>query len=138
MQHIHSDIDLKNAIAQLENQQVAERLSLKEALHSAQQSLKPINLIKGVFQEISDSPVMKHDLLNTSIGLATGYLTKKVFVKVSHNPFKKILGNALMLGITNIISKNPEKVKSIGSGILNTIRKTISRKKPKPVDNDVW
>lgn len=40
---------------------------------------------------------------------------------MSHSPIKRILGTALMFGITNAVTKHPETVKSVASGILNIV-----------------
>jgi hypothetical protein len=44
--------------------------------------------------------------------MATGYLTKKILVRSSHNPFKRILGNVLQFAITNIVAKRTDPLKS--------------------------
>jgi hypothetical protein len=68
---------------------------------------------------ISSSPNLLDTLLSTSIGLATGYLSRKIVVGTSRNIFRKLIGSGLQLGITNIVAQHPEAVKSFGWFILH-------------------
>jgi hypothetical protein len=43
--------------------------------------------------------------------MTTGYITKKVLLGSTHNPIKRILGTVLQFVITNIVTKQSEKVK---------------------------
>jgi hypothetical protein len=80
-----------------------------------------VNLIKSTFKEAVESPDLKDNIINTSVGLATGYLSKLLFVNVSHSPIRKLLGIALQFGITQIVAKNPEAVKSFGKKLMKII-----------------
>ena len=93
MKAIKTELGLKMAIRQLENDQVMEWVLLREELHTTAESLKPSNLIKETFKNISP------------IGLAAGYLSKALIIGGSHNPLKNLLGSVLQLGITRIVSK---------------------------------
>lgn len=118
MQKINSGADLKAAILQLESNQAEEGKILKEQFHLAYESIKPINLLKNVFNEIVDSQDLKNKVLNAAVGLGAGFISKKLFEGVSHGPLRKLLGTALMFGITNVVTKNPEIVKSLGNRVL--------------------
>ncbi|HEY6503714.1 MAG TPA: hypothetical protein VIZ28_07070 [Chitinophagaceae bacterium] len=122
MQKINTATSLRNAILELEMRQANEGKILKEQFHIAYESLKPLNLIKNTFKQAAGSVALKENLLNTSVGLTAGYLSKILFEGVSHNPLKKLLGSALMFGITNLVTKNPETLKSIGMKLLKVIR----------------
>ena len=125
MQKINSVISLKEAILELEGKQEVEKIMLREQFHATYESLKPINLIKSAFKEVSESEDLKDELVNTSIGLAVGYISKKIFEGVSSNPIRKLLGTALMFGIKSVIAKNPEAVKSMIHGLMNIIRNKL-------------
>ncbi len=122
MQKINSAIRLRDAILQLESKQTEERKLLKKQFHLAYESIKPVNLIKGAFKEVAESRELKDNILNTSVGLAAGYVSKILFEGTSKSPIKKILGSVLMFGITNLVTKNPEPVKSLGKKFLEIIR----------------
>lgn len=122
MQLINSSTGLRAAILQLESQRTEEGKVMKEQFHLAFESIKPINLIKSTFREVAESRDLSDNIVGVATGLAVGYLSKKLFEKVSHNPLKKLLGTVLMYGITNLVAKHPETVQSVGNGILNLIR----------------
>jgi hypothetical protein len=118
---INSEIALSAVIVELEAKQIAEGKLLKEQFQLTYESLKPVNLIKSTFQEVVASQDLKDNLLNTSIGLTAGYLSKVLFEGTTHNPVKKLLGSALMFGITNAVAKNPEAIKSLAAGFFKMI-----------------
>jgi len=123
MKKINSEATLRDAIVQLEHRRADEEKMLREQFHLACESMKPINLIKSTFKEAIASPDLKDNILNTSVGLAAGYVSKLLFVNVSHSPLKKLLGIALQFGITKLVAKNPEAVKSLGRGLMKIINR---------------
>lgn len=112
MEKITTVAELKSAIQQLEYKQAGEWPLLKEQFISAYQSFKPVNLIKNTLHELVTAPDLKGDLLNTSLSLAAGYLTKKIVVGTTQNPLKQLFGTLLQMGVTSIASKNAEVIKS--------------------------
>jgi hypothetical protein len=122
MEKLNSETALRNAIQQLEEKHLAQAKALTEQFHEAYESLKPINLIKSTIKEATASIDLKDNLLNTSIGLTAGFLSKKLFESVSKSPLKRLIGSAIMFGITNLVAKNPETVKALGLKFLNAIK----------------
>ena len=114
---------LNETIVLLQDKQTQELKLLKEQFHLTYESLKPINLIKNAFHEVTSSPDLKNKLLNNVIGLTTGYLSKKVLIGTSNNPIKKILGTLLQFSVANVVSKHSDNIKSVGGNILNRIFK---------------
>lgn len=112
MKKMNETDTLKETIALLEYRQSQELRILKEQFEETYDSLKPLNIIKRVFSDMATSPDLKGNLLSNVIGMATGYFTKKVIVRSSHNPFKRILGNVLQFAITNLVSKRTDPLKS--------------------------
>jgi len=128
MQKINSEATLKAAIVQLERKRAEEEKMLREQFHLACESMKPINLIKSTFKEAvasgkeaMASPDIKDNIVNTSVGLAAGYVSKLLFVNVSRSPLRKLIGIALQFGITKLVAENPEAVKSMGKGLMKII-----------------
>ena len=128
MQKITSETGLRNAILQLEIKQAEEVKMLKEQFHLAYESIKPVNLIKNAFKEVFQSQDLKDNIINTTVGLAAGYVSRKIFEGSSNSPVKRILGSFLMFGITDVIAKNPEPVKSLGNKFLKIIRSELADK----------
>jgi len=121
MRQINTLEDLSAAIIKLESKKTAERELLRKDFQLAYESIKPINLIKSTFKEVTQSQNIKDNLLNSGIGLVAGTVVKAVFVGVSHNPIRKLFGTALMFGITNVITKNPKMVKTVSMAIMNLV-----------------
>jgi hypothetical protein len=114
MEKITSATGLKDAILLLEADQVMQGQLLKEQFSSIYESFKPVNLIKNSLKDLASSPYLIDNILATAIGLATGFLSKKIFVGSSGNLFRKLLGSFLQAGVTNTVSQHPDTIKSFG------------------------
>ncbi|MDZ4823680.1 MAG: hypothetical protein SH856_09485 [Flavobacteriales bacterium] len=122
MQSINSDTDLRAAILRLEARQQKEGKMLKEQFDLAYESIKPINLIKNTFKEVVASGDLKDQILNSSVGLTAGLISKKIFERGTGNPIKKLIGTAIMFGVKRVVAQHPEVIKSLGTGLMNIIR----------------
>lgn len=123
MQTINSETDLDYAISQLEMKQAEEGRLLKEQLYLSFESVKPANLFKGAFKELTSSPFSIVNILGTVLGLGSGYLSKRIFIGASSNIFKKLFGSVLQLGVTNAVAQHPDTLKSIGHFIQHIFHK---------------
>jgi hypothetical protein len=133
MQNINSEADIRIAIRQLEQQQAIEWPLLRTQFLATYEGLKPLNILKNSIKDFKLSPDLKEDLLGTTMGLTAGYLSKKLLVGDSQNPLKKILGTVIELGISNIVSRNPEFIKSIINSITNLF---LQKEEPKENNNE--
>lgn len=115
--------DLKEAIFLLKKKQTVELKLLKEHMQTVKESLKPVNLIKGLFRQVTSAPEIKGDILGSIIGLATGCVSKKAFVGGSNNPITKIIGSLLQMGVSNVASNNSDSIKSIGEKLFQLVFK---------------
>lgn len=122
MKTINSSSALNAAILELETRRATEEKALKADFQRAYESVQPINLIRNTFREVQESHDLTDNIVSIAAGLTSGYLSKKLFVGVSHNPFKKMLGTALMYGVTNLVANHPDTVKSVGNTVLNLIK----------------
>ena len=130
MQKINSGSGLREAILLLEIKRKNEEILLREQLHMTFESIKPINLIKSTYQDVVASQDLKDNLVNTSVGLVVGYISKALFEGASHSPLRKLAGTALLFGITNAVRKNPEAVKSLARGLFRIIRNRGLNQRP--------
>jgi hypothetical protein len=121
MQNQTSIIRLKNAIQSLEEEQTIKGQILREQFALTYKSLKPVNLLLGTMKDIVSSPYLTSNLVDTTIGLATGYLSKKVFVGTSVNLFRKLLGTILQFSVTNVVAKHPDAIKSFGQYLIHNL-----------------
>ncbi len=126
MEKITSLIGLKESIILLEIQQAYEGQLLKEQFKTTYQNLRPVNLIKNTFKELVTTPDFKGNLVDTALSIAAGYLSKKVMVGSTINPIKQLLGTVLQIGVTGIVAKNADGIKSTA---MNLIQHFINKKK---------
>ena len=118
MQKITSQSALKLAILQLEQKQEEEGRILKEQFKLTYNSLKPANILLGAIKDLSSSTLLKDNILNSSVSLGAGYASKMLFQGIVSSPIKKILGSALMFGVTKLVSNNPNFIKTLEMGFL--------------------
>ena len=109
MKKTNHTVTLKEAIALLKRKQEHELIELKDQYFHTYESLKPVNLIKKAFGHVANSSEFRTNVVSNVIGLATGYLSKKVLIGSTHSPVKRILGTLLQFVITNAVSKRTEK-----------------------------
>jgi hypothetical protein len=102
---------LRESIRLLEIQQAEEGKILKEQFKTTYESLKLVNLVKSSLKELTESVEIKNNLFESIVSIVTGYLTKKLMISSSNNPFKKILGALIQLGVTNLVAKNAETIR---------------------------
>lgn len=143
MQKITSSEELRAAIVALELAQQQEGTSLKEEFHVAYQEIQPINIIKNTVRQAVQSQDLKDDLINASVGMAVGYVSRSLFEGETHSPARKLIGTALMFGVTNVVANNPEFVKAVGISFINLFRSSatdddeMEEDDPEDVDEEI-
>jgi hypothetical protein len=118
MQNKNPTAELKNAIQLLEAEQAIKGQLLKEQFYITYESLKPINILKSTLKEAATSPYLIENILGSAVGLATGYVSKKIVVGASANIIRKLIGFILQFGVTNLIAQRPDAIKSVGQYII--------------------
>jgi hypothetical protein len=118
MQNIASVVELRKAIQLLQKEERIKRQLLQEQLKITFESLKPVNLLRNTIKDISTSPDLIDNIIGNLAGLASGYLSKKIFVGKSGNLIRKIIGAFVQLGVSKFVSHYPEVIKSFGQFIL--------------------
>ena len=122
MQKISPTDELKSAIQVLEVVQAVNKQQLKEDFRSALIKLKPINIIAGTIKNIVSTSFSPNNIIDNAIGVATGYLSKKIFIGTSGNIFRKFFGTVLQFGVTKVVAHNPETIKSLGWFLIEYMR----------------
>lgn len=131
MENITSVSGLKNAIQLLEIEKAMNAQLLKEQINASLINLKPINLFKRAVTDAVSSPFLVDNILNVALGLASGYLSKKIFIGTSGNLVRKLFGSIVQLGVTTAVADHPGGIKSFGQYIFQRIlrRKNLNSKK---------
>ncbi len=122
METITNSTELKKAIQLLEIKQTEEGLILKEQCKITYDSLRPLNLIKNTLKDLV-TPDLTGNLLNSTLSLAAGYISKKAVIGSTYNPLKQLLGTALQMGVTSLVSKNTDGIKSVVTNIISSFLK---------------
>lgn len=114
---------LNEEIIVMENKRNVQLQLLTKQFHISYESLKPINLLMSTFRDVTSSPELKNNVINTALGIGTGTLSKKLLVGGSHNPFKRMIGTFIQYTIANVVSKHGAGIKfkavNLLSGLLN-------------------
>ncbi len=131
MSAIVTEADLAIAIELAEQKHKRDAVLLVEEFNQAFLNLKPVNVLKNIFTEITSSGELKDNLVNTSAGMAAGYAAKMLVAGKSPGIVRKIAGNAVLFGISNVISRNPETIKLISNTLL-LFGKQLFKKKQDP------
>ena len=127
---IHDSDSLKTAIAELKEKERREKRELVNNFHALKESLKPVNLIKSTFHNVTSTPGIGGTLFNTALSLGTGVLSKKLLIGSSNSIIKKVAGYAVKAGVTGIVASKANKIKYVG---LNLISKILGKKRPPKV-----
>jgi hypothetical protein len=114
---------LNERIIFLQEKQANDFGLLKKQLAIVHEELKPINLIKNTFHEVATSPDIKHNLFSHALGLATGYLSKKILLGTSEHPVKKIFGTILQFAVANVVSNHSDSIKSTSKKLIESALK---------------
>jgi len=114
MQRSEATEVLKRLILIKEAGHKAEGQLLKEHFRLTYESLRPVNLIKNALREVVSAPEVKTNLVSSAIGLAAGFLVKKLFTR-NAGPLAKIAGSFIETFVANKVANNADGIKAIGS-----------------------
>ncbi len=98
----------------LEVEQADKGQLLKEQFFLTYESLKPVNLIAEHVNDIDKSPYLIENILGAAMGLVSGFFSNKLIFNVTGNKLKKLIGVVLQFGVTNLVAKHQDAIKSIG------------------------
>ena len=111
---------LLRSILILEDKQANDEVLLKDQLKITFENFKPSKLIKKTLDDLISMPDFNDNIIDTSLGLVTGYVSKKLVIGSSHNVFKQIFGGLIQLGVTNLVSNNADQIKAFAKDKMNT------------------
>jgi len=109
---------LKERIQQLEYQQTEALSEIKLEFSNIYESVKPMNIIKNTLESSLNMPEIKDKLIDSLLGLATGFVTKKILVKNGDTAMGKVLGTVVQFAVAALVAKNSDKLKEVSRNIL--------------------
>jgi len=110
---------LRQRISMLEKKQSYELGQLHEAFKDAYENLKLRDLVKEGVDVVVDKTEIKDKVVNNTIGAATGLLAKRVLLGSKLGPVGGLLGLALQLGVSSVVSNNMDNIKAFGKKLIN-------------------
>ena len=111
MENISAHDALKARILNLEIQRDQEKEELKAEFGELMEALKPVNLIRSTLRDVKDAPDIRNHVMDSLVGMAAGWLSKKVVIGSTHNPLKRVLGSVLQMGVSKVVRTNFEDIK---------------------------
>lgn len=127
-------------INEVQGKREYEKLALQNEFTDFKESLRPKNIIRGIFNDIRESSDVKQDVLRGTLGLVSGFLTNKFLLGSLHGPLKTAL-SAIIPGLfTSFAIKSPDTIKEKGlpwlSHLLQSLKiKTTSEKQHQASEN---
>jgi hypothetical protein len=121
MQTITSVDGLHEAIIALESLRREQEQELTVQFRSFYGSLRPVNIIKNTVRELAGSSDVRQKILSAALGMASGFIARKLFFPLSTGSVKKIFGAALQLGIAGLVTRKGNAVKSGGLRLLRSV-----------------
>jgi hypothetical protein len=114
-------MQLTGEIEILENRQRTEYNELKSQFDFTIATLSPTNFLKSTLQDAIATPELQNSIVDSAIGMATGYISKKVLIGSTHNPIKKLFGSIFQLIVTNYVSKHSDSIKYASEMVLDKV-----------------
>lgn len=106
---IRNRADLQAAISLLENEVEVQKDLLNGQFNTLYESYRPVNVVRGIMNEVVTSEDFRSNLLTATIGISTGYMAKKLFFSGKSSLLKKLAGNFFQYGVANLLI-NPSRI----------------------------
>jgi hypothetical protein len=121
MQAPHNTETLSLAILMLEKRRELYFDELKANLEFTYKSLQPVNLVKTGIRELVGSPEVKQGIFSNLVGLAGGFITKKMIIGPASGMIRNSIGTIMQIIMTNLVSRKTATLVADDSETLNTI-----------------
>jgi len=92
-------------IGSLKIRKSAETIAFNEQFHNTYESFKPLNLLKSTFQQVTSTPVIKGDLVNGALNMATDLISRKILFGLTEKPIRIVLFNVFQFVAKKFFSK---------------------------------
>lgn len=130
MYDISNTHELDQAILLLENELEEQKYLLTEQLRIMYDSFSPVNVIKDIFREAVTSEEFRSNILTATMGISTGYITRKLFFRGADTPLKALAGNLIQYAVANFFINPSRLLKSIFAPL-----QELFSKKAEKIDN---
>lgn len=100
----HKQQKIHNSIAFLKEKKAQQLLEVKQQFATTARNLKPSTVIKKTIMDLYEEPKLKTTVLNSTLSLITGMLSRKLVIGKSNSLVKSILGYFVQFATTKIVS----------------------------------
>ncbi len=127
---------LQDNLALLEMKRRDDLISLRADFETAKEALHPMNLLKSVLGEGSETgDALKSSLGKVAIGIGTGWLLKKVlFNSVTRSPLMTIAGTLFQTAASSLIARNSDSIQSGLGKAISFLKEKVFHREPHPED----
>jgi hypothetical protein len=132
MEKITSVAGLKNAIQILEDDQAIKGKLLKDQFYRTYESFKPAKLLGSTLKEMVASSYLIDNVIDTTVALASGYLTRRIVVGASGNILRRLLGTVLQVGVSKFMANHSDNIKAASQFAFRNIFRKKKPDKEKP------
>lgn len=127
LQTINNQYDLNNAIETLQRKIAGKEMQVEANIAEIKSGLQPKNLLRNTFSSLVETPELKKILLNTAIGFAVGFLTKKTTEIINKSSATRFAENFINKQVNTLEEKFENNI--IGN-IVKFIRKYTPQNSP--------
>lgn len=103
------------------------RLDLVSYVKLSLDNINPVQLLKSAVTGHYKNHTITGDLLGLAMSLSAGYLSKKLMLGSSHSTIRKVLSNALMLGVTGLSSVNMDHIREKGNSYFQKMKSLFKK-----------
>jgi hypothetical protein len=129
MTEIKNTLQLLEAIESLKIKQKLEEQELKKEFTDLFEKIQPINVIRETVNELVESKSLQTDVIDLSLGTATGFAIRKLIVGETKNPIGQILGRMIEQTVSQKIISNRVVIHNIGRNVLNLFASGLKEEK---------
>jgi hypothetical protein len=129
MTEIKNTLQLLEAIESLKIKQKLEEQELKKEFTDLFEKIQPINVIRETVNELVESKSLQTDVIDLSVGTATGFAIRKLIVGETKNPIGQILGRMIEQTVSQKIISNRVVIHNIGRNVLNLFASGLKKEK---------
>jgi hypothetical protein len=120
MQQIKNSEELKRAILELEKKRKIQETVIKEQFQLTKEAAKPANLIRNTFSKLAAVPEVRRTVVNTLMGIAIGYFSKKAQQVLSEKSMNDLMRNLVDTTADHLTQTHPDSLLSKGVNLTRT------------------
>jgi hypothetical protein len=105
--------DLDEAITLAVQKRNNDYREMKSHVTLVLEGFRASNLLKDAVMDMKGDKEISGGILNSASAMAAGYASKRIFEAGSTNKIRKLLGTAIMFGVSKWINGNPQMLEGV-------------------------